>query len=70
MLRKYAVKQGRPDAARYHRADKDRYKLHGAKSGTTLHQGSDEVILPQMDGQDKPSGGKDLYFNDVQREGK
>jgi len=70
MLRKYAMKQGRPDAVREHRNDKSRYKFVGTKSEAMLHQESYEVIVLTMDGQHKPSEGKDLYFNKVQREGK
>jgi len=70
MLRKYAVKQGRPDVVRCHRTDKAWYKFIGTKSETTLHQESDEVVVLMMGGEHKPSGGKDLCFNEVQREGK
>jgi hypothetical protein len=73
MLQKYAVKQGRPDAVRDHRTDKPRHKFPGSpgtKSETKLHQESDEVIVPMMGGKHKPPGGKDLCFNEVQREGK
>jgi len=63
-LGRYAMQQGRPHGVvARHRPRENRYKAERSKSGTMLHEESEEAVVPSNTRRVQPGGGKGLCFN-------